>query len=158
LCHLAPIVDLTSVPTTLRPLLAIVLGCCWHGPRCLPCGSLAHLLTCSLAHLLTCSLAHLLASSLAHLLTCSLAHLPTCSLAHLLTYPLAHLLTCSLAHLQVSGNQYFSPNGNASVSCPGGLITIAQAQTKFNIELGSTAGPIPSDDKIIAWAKATLGM
>lgn len=84
-----------------------------------------------------------------------------CGLSHSPPAPLdkvGGMGDCDSTVIKVHGNRYFSPNGNASVECSGSIMTIAEAQKRFNIELGSTAGPIPTDDEIVAWAKATLSM
>lgn len=52
-------------------------------------------------------------------------------------------------------NRYYTTHGNATIKCGGQMLSVAQAQSK-GMEEGSSAGTIPSDDEIVAMAKAML--
>lgn len=85
--------------------------------------------------------------------SCGLSHAPAVGLDHVGT-----LGSCDPSRIKSSGNRYFSPNGNATVDCSGHPYSIADAQALFKVELGSTAGPLPTDDEIVGWAKEKLGL
>lgn len=57
--------------------------------------------------------------------------------------------------LDLSNNRYYTPYGNASVSCNGAEVPLADLQAG-GVELGSTVDVLPSNEQIIAWGKAIL--
>ena len=85
--------------------------------------------------------------------SCGLSHAPAVGLDHV-----ARLGSCDPAVVKATGNRYYSPNGNATVDCGGEPLSIAAAQARFKVELGSTAGPLPTDEEILGWAKEKLGV
>ena len=63
---------------------------------------------------------------------------------------------CDPTIVTLKNNKYYTTHGNATIACgnKGGL-SVAEAQA-VGMELGSTAAKLPSDDEIVAMAKAVL--
>ena len=53
-------------------------------------------------------------------------------------------------------NSYYTPHGNASAN---NCITVAQMSARGStVEQGSTMSKLPTDEELISWARAKLGM
>jgi hypothetical protein len=59
--------------------------------------------------------------------------------------------------LDLSANAYYTPFGNATVSCGRSDVLLKDLQ-KGGVDPGSTSAGLPSNDQIIAWGRAVLGM
>ena len=62
---------------------------------------------------------------------------------------------CDPKIVTLRNNQYYTTHGNATISCGRKGMSIAEAQ-EVGMELGSTASKLPSDNEIVAMAKAML--
>ena len=64
---------------------------------------------------------------------------------------------CQPEFFETWGNQYYSPHGNASMSCGGRVLGIKDVQAQFKNEVGSTFGALPDPGQILMWAQDVLG-
>eukprot|EP01046_Picozoa_sp_COSAG06_P014500 COSAG06_NODE_901_length_11650_cov_7.150203_7_plen_84_part_00 len=60
-----------------------------------------------------------------------------------------------LAYMHVTRHDGTRWTGNATIQCGGKMLSVEEAQA-VGMEKGSSAGTIPSDEEIVAMAKAML--
>ena len=66
--------------------------------------------------------------------------------------------SCDPNAMLLSDNAYYTQHANASVTCGGVVLPIAEVQAQHSNELRSTAGPLPDDATVIAWMRAKLAL
>ena len=74
-----------------------------------------------------------------------------------------HIWVCDLYDnpLKVYGNYHYTTNGNATVVCvdDGNIeYKLTELQQKYELEIGSIADYLPSNQQIISYAKQVLNM
>lgn len=67
-----------------------------------------------------------------------------------------HVSQCDPARTSLAKNRYFTPNGNATMQCGGTAISIAEVQTRFGNEHGSSTATLPSAEQVLAWVEAMV--
>ena len=63
---------------------------------------------------------------------------------------------CSEDYFLTGDNKFFTANGTSFIKCAGQYITLEEAQSKHNVQPGSTSAVYPPADTVVAWAKALL--
>lgn len=64
---------------------------------------------------------------------------------------------CDPSIVTLHSNKYYTTNGNATVVCGGAAYTVGSGALQAKgMEKGSTAGPIPTDEEIIAFARTLI--
>lgn len=64
---------------------------------------------------------------------------------------------CEPDETAMHDNKYFTTFGNATLRCGGGSYAIGDpALLEKGMEVGSTSGVLPTDEELVAWAKARL--
>ena len=66
--------------------------------------------------------------------------------------------SCDAAYMTLAGNAYHTQHGNASVTCGGATLPIADVQRTFDNERGSTAATLPSEATMLEWMRAKLDL
>ena len=64
---------------------------------------------------------------------------------------------CQPNETEMHGNKYFCTHGNCTLKCGGTAYPIGgPGLAEKDMEVGSTAAATPSDEELVAWAKAWL--
>jgi hypothetical protein len=64
---------------------------------------------------------------------------------------------CEDSHVTLAGNHYFTPDGVVKIAChEDDYVTLDEIQRKFGLEGNSTGGTLPSEVKILHWAKSIM--
>lgn len=68
-----------------------------------------------------------------------------------------HVAQCDPSFMSLSGNKYFTPDGNATLNCGGaGDLGLADVQRQFKNEVGSTTATLPTATEAVKWADEVI--
>lgn len=65
---------------------------------------------------------------------------------------------CEHSPLTLASNEYYTPDGEANVSCGSGTYSLNDLQEKFGLEEGSTNALLPDDETILQWAEDKIDL
>ena len=63
---------------------------------------------------------------------------------------------CTGPHFILSSNSYYTSTGNAKIRCESEAYSLADIQTKYKLETGSTVDRLPDESTMVQWAKDFL--
>lgn len=69
---------------------------------------------------------------------------------------IGHISQCDPSIVEVHSNRYYTPNGNASMTCNGKNTLIPEVQTKYKIETDSTWAKLPRSENVLMWARTII--